>query len=108
MCSGCKSIDKQNRRDHYLVAVHQAEVDGRVRDDVTFLGQSSLTFDLFIVDDLVEQTIDSEAQNSVRAQTLANQTTVLHLVLQNHHAPDLQKVVVQLFPEEVVSACESV
>jgi len=68
----------------YLIGSDQPEVVGRVRDDVTFLGQSSLTFDLVTVDsdDVIEkQTINAQTENSVRAKTLAYQTNVLHLVL---------------------------
>jgi len=68
----------------YLVSVDQPEVVGRVRDDVAFLGQSSLTFDVIIVDadDVIEeQSINTETENSVRAKTLAHQPHVLHLML---------------------------
>ena len=55
------------------ITVDQPEVGGRVCDDVTFLGQSALTFDLIrpVIDNIVHQAIDSETEKSVRQQTIA-------------------------------------
>jgi len=83
MTYGCKTINKQEQH-LYLVTVDQPEVGGRVSDDVTFVGQSSLTFDLIVVDDVIQQAINSKTQKSVCPQTLAYQKLVLHLMLRNN------------------------
>jgi len=57
-----------------------------VRDDVTFLGQSSLTFDLGVADNIVQHAIDAKTQKTVRPQTFAYQTPILHLMLDNNRA----------------------